>query len=115
MTTTPSAPATSAHGRAAVVSEPPAPMGADPVFVTAEEKLALAGNLEAAHRALDGAWGLWTAKAGTRAWDGHCWDHGDVADLERLTVQALNAVEASWQVLRTALAEAHVRPGTDEP
>jgi hypothetical protein len=96
------------------VSEQPAPVRDDRVFVTAEEKLAIAGNLEAAHRALDRAWGLWTERASTRAWDGQYWGYGDVADLERLTAHALDAIEGSWQALTTALG-AHALLATDEP
>ena len=115
MTADPSSPATSATGWAGVVSEHLAPAGESRVFVTAEEKLAIAGSLEAAHRALDRAWGLWTERAGSRAWDGQYWNRSNVADLERLTVQALNAVEGSWQALTTALAGAHVQLLTYEP
>jgi hypothetical protein len=72
---------------------------AETVFISAEDKLALAGSLESAYRALNSAWALWTAKAHEHAWDGQYWDEGDVGDLERLALIACYALAVAEETL----------------
>jgi len=70
------------------------------------ERVAISDNLAAAYGALDQAWGVWREKARGRVWDDQYWDQGDVADLESLTLDALNAVERTWRAL-TRVTDAH--------
>lgn len=88
---------------------------AETVFVSAEDKLALAGSLECAYRALNSAWTLWTAKAHRHAWDGQYWDEGDVGDLERLTLIASYALAVADETLGTLINAADdAQPRADD-
>jgi hypothetical protein len=86
---------------------------AETVFVSAEEKLTIAGSLESAYRAMNSAWSLWTARAHRDAWDGQYWDEGDIADLERLVLIACTAVESTEQALG-ALSVTDDEPRVDD-
>ncbi len=91
---------------AGTIVEERGPLRADKVFVTDGERVAISDNLGAAYGALDQAWGVWREKARGRVWDDQYWDQGDVADLESLTLDALNAVERTWRAL-TRVTDAH--------